>query len=59
MSKETEDEKEWIVKCGVCSAKTEVTWKQACNDGCPVCCSFKVEVYHRTSLEKEESKREV
>lgn len=47
------DEKEWIVDCGACGSKSEVGWKQAIEDGCPVCCSFKVSIYHRKNLQKE------
>ena len=45
-------EKEWITSCGSCGAKSEVTWKQAVNDGCPICCSFKISIYHKKKTEK-------
>lgn len=51
LSDEVKDEKEeWIVDCGACGSKSEVGWKQAIEDGCPVCCSFKISIYHRKNL---------
>ena len=46
----SKNEKEWIVDCSVCSGKNKVTWKQAVNKGCPVCCSFKVSIYHAKEI---------
>ena len=48
-----EDKREWIVDCGACSAKTIVTFKEACEDGCPVCCSRKISIYHEKNAEKQ------
>lgn len=52
-TRSTNEKKEWIVDCGACGSKNEVTWKQAINDGCSVCCSYKVSIYNRKSLQKE------
>lgn len=46
------DEKEWIVDCKTCGSKSETSWNKAANDGCPICCSFKVSIYHRKNLQK-------
>lgn len=41
---ETNDEKDWIVDCGSCGIKTKTTWKEAVENGCPVCGSSKVSI---------------
>lgn len=42
-----EDTKVWIVDCGSCGSETATTWKEAVEEGCPVCCSWKVSIYHK------------
>lgn len=44
------DEKEWVTDCNFCGSKTLVTWKQAIDDGCQVCCSRNTSIYHRKNL---------
>ena len=58
-TQEIVDETIWIQDCRVCGVKNEVTWKQAVNDRSPCCGSFKVEVYSKETLEKEQSEREI
>lgn len=33
------------VKCGTCGSETEAEFKDACENGCPVCGSGDIEVY--------------
>ena len=48
-----EDEKqEWIADCSSCGGVTKVGWKQVINDGCPVCGSHSVSIYHEKNLSK-------
>lgn len=43
----------WIVDCGSCGGKSEVTWKKAINDGCPICCSWKIQIYSKKNVKKD------
>lgn len=52
MSEKKDDKKEWVVDCSNCGGNSIVVWKEACEKGCPICCSFKVSVYHEESLER-------
>lgn len=49
----------WIVDCNLCGAKNESSWKQAVNERNACCGTFDSQIYHRTTLEKEQSKREI
>lgn len=42
----------WITDCGACGSKTLVTWKEAVEEGCQVCCSHKTSIYHQKSEKK-------
>ncbi len=46
------DKKEWIVDCTACGKKSVVTWKEACENGCPICCSRKISIYHEKNKER-------
>jgi len=42
---------DWIVDCKECGRKTEETYINAVNDPCPVCGSWKTEVYKKSVAE--------
>jgi hypothetical protein len=41
---------EWVVDCSSCGTKSISTWKQAIEDGCQECCSYKTSIYSKKNL---------
>lgn len=53
-NQEGDNEKVWVVDCNFCGSKELTTWKAAIEDGCPLCGSSKISIYHKESIKEDQ-----
>lgn len=49
----SDDEKVWVADCNVCGVREVTTWDEAIEDGCLICGTSKISIYHKKNLTEE------